>query len=535
MFGSFQYSNIESMDKKNVDGLHIDYYPLFFDQDTANRVMRTLESIEYLPTFFREADKKLQLCTRGAAWFVDHSVHKSAKDWSYTFTEQQINGLPAIELSGALRDLRDLVSNFTRQKYNAVLVRRLKHGEDYTSWDTNGDPWLGDTFDTPCLSFGCTRTLEFRKHFKCVPPIIHRKDNKNQVMSKKEAKRKNQKLSEKSYRLEHGSLIVMKNPSQRLWQQRIGYDEDCYAPSYHIIFRNVKSNLIHKQYQKYPRIVDRRPVHILEKQWKKDQKIEAKEEEISDKRVYDKTDEGKVEKAVKKESKKAAKGLLDTIGDTITESANNAFNWLAGSPVSKPPKALREPTVPPRTRVRPLGITEQVERQRIGNVKNPIKTITAEQLERQVKEETGRDIHIPYKDRGKHRERNERNERGESGESGDRDNSDNRGKKKTVVVDLTEVPETPVVDDVVTMEDQRRSIRRIYSQLLPVKEIDPDIFDHELQKASAVIRAITTKRDLVNAEYKIVRSVEEHKLNAVNGLKESGLISEREAREWIEN
>jgi hypothetical protein len=58
MFGSFQYSNIEAMDKIDIDGLHIDYYPLFFDQDTANRILRTLENIEYSHLFSEKLTRK---------------------------------------------------------------------------------------------------------------------------------------------------------------------------------------------------------------------------------------------------------------------------------------------------------------------------------------------------------------------------------------------------------------------------------------------------------------------------------------------
>lgn len=518
MFGSFQYSNIESMDKKNVDGLHIDYYPLFFDQDTANRITRSLESIEYLPTFFKEADKKLQLCTRGAAWFVDYGTHKSARDWVYTKCENHVNGLPAIELTGALRDLRNLISKFTGQEYNAVLVRQLKHGEDCTPWDTNSDPWLGDTFDTPCLSFGSTRLLQFRKHYQCVPPIIHAKDNKKQIEDKHVIKLKNQKASQKQYRLDNGSLIIMKNPSHRLWQQRIAYDEDCCEPSYHIVFRNVNPTLIHKQYEKYPRIIDRRPPYMLEQQWRSDQRITVKETERIDRAVYNKTDAAKAEKAgktVKNESEQSATGLLDSIGNSLS----GTWNWLSGSPISKPPHALRKPSGPPTTNEprpppRPMSITDQVQRsQRQGDVQHPIRTVTAEDLERQIKEQTGRDIHIPYKGRV---------------------SDQNRKKSKTVVVDLSETPETPVVSDIVNTDDQAQSIKRIYTHLLPLKEIDPTLFDREMQKASETIKGVSTKQELINTESVMMRRLIDLKREAIQHIKEDGLISEKEAREWLD-
>jgi len=503
-FGSFNYSNIESMDKINVDGLHLDYFPLFFDQDTANRITKALDALgaEFYPTFYKEVDKKLKLCTKGAAWFVDYNAHRSARDWTYSICEDHVNGIGAREMMGVLRDLRDLITNFTGRHYNAVMVRQFKHGEDHTSWSSNSDPWLGKRFDTPCMSFGAMRKLEFRKHIDCIPPRIHKKDNAAQRELKREEQVKNQKASKQEYPLPSGSLIIMKDGSQRLWQHRITYDEDIYETSYHLIFRNVQPNLIHKQYQKYPKIVDRRSPRALEDQWKKDNRIESNKEENVDKQMYNKSDVGVAEKEIKKEAEVATKGLLETITET-------AAGWFT-SPVKKPPGLFRKPVMPIERQISSV----------VGTTRQPIRTLTAEQLEIKVKEETGRDIHIPYNKRPKRSKRSKRSKR--YGNS----------KTKTVVVDLTQIPEAPINNENATKKDQSSAIKRIYHQLLPIKEIDPTLFDKLMRKASNNIKKVTNKNDLIAEETKTIQRVTEFRNKAIEGIKEQGLISEKEFQEW---
>jgi hypothetical protein len=495
MFGTFNYSNIEAMDKIDVDGLHLDYYPLFFDQDTSIRIISALNGYEYPPTFFREADKKLKLCTKGAAWYVDYSVHKSAKDWSYTVCNDHVNGLQARELTGILKQLRDLITSFTGKEYNSVLVRKFNHGQDFTTWNSNQDPWLGEDYDTPCLSFGAVRKLEFRKKLDCVPPRIHKKDTNAQKETKKKEKEKNQRMTLQDFSLESGSLIITKNPTQKMWEHRIAYDDDICLESYHLIFRNVKPNLIHKQWQKYNRIIDLRPQNQLEKQWKTNQRMECKIEENLDQIMHEKTETGQIEKLSEKEANKAAKGFFEG----IMESASNLFV----DKVEKPPKVLRDPGKPI------VSLEEQIS----STTFKPIKTMKPEELEKKIKKETGRDVYIPYKGR----------------------KTSSKKKSKTVVVDLTSVPDAPVIPEKVTKKDKKNAIKRIYNQLLPIKDISPEYFNKKMKQISKRIKNAVDKKEIIDMETKILKNIERYKNQAIRKIKDSGLISESEFLSWTQS
>lgn len=513
MFGTFNYSNIEAMDKINVDGLHLDYYPLFFDQDTANRIIKELDSLDFPHTFYREADKKLKLCTKGAAWFVDYNAHPSAKDWNYTVCKDHVNGIIARPLKGTIQQLSNLIENFTGKAYNAVLVRKFKHGKDCTSWSSNQDPWLGETFDTPCLSFGVARKLEFRKKLSCVPPRIDANDTETQKEGKTTEKLKNQKATLQNYSLESGSLIIMKDPTQKMWQHRVPYDEDIIYESYHMIFRNVRPQLIHKQIQKYNKIVDHRLYQQLLNQWKHDQKVESKVEDDIDKEMYDKTEEGIIEKQTEIASKKAlktSKGFFESL-------VENTGGWLA-NPVNKPPPALRTPgkLYSHRNTNAPIVPLEKQLSGTTNLINQPIATMRAEDLERKIKKETGRDIHIKYRGRNESSKKSKKK----------------LDKHKTVIVDLTNAPNSPEINKKVSTDDIKASITRVYTQLLPIKEIDPDLFDHKMKSASDQLKKSTSKSELIAAETEIFDKLQDFKQEAINSIKEQGLISESEYQQW---
>ena len=566
---TFNYSNIEALDKINIDGLHIDHFPLFFDQTTSNYITKQLEELapEYFPTFYREdtTDKKIQICTKGAAWFVDYNAHISAKDWTYTICKDHINGIPARPLYGFLESLRDLVSSFTKKDYNSVLVRRFKHGEDYTMWNSNQDPWLGDEFDTPCFSFGTPRKLDVRKKLEYIPPRLLEADTAMERDAKKQTKIENQRATVRSFSLYNGSLIIMKQPTQKLWQHRIASDDDILETSYHLIFRNLKPEIIHKQYQKYPLLSDRRTPEQLEKQWMIDQKITARIEKQIDQEMFEKTEPGFAQKLSKQETMKLAREAskqakriaeqyeaqaraakrhemarkkqleleerreerreeLEERREELEERREelqselehkeeiNEFNektedvkpgffdnvrdWLSGPVSIKPVEDLFKP------KRHIIGLEEQ-------------KEMLASDLERKIKEETGNDIHIKTRQ-----------------SEAQRFSEPIRRKGKTVIVDLQNEPTTPETKNYIGVNDQKSAINRSYNRLLKVKEIDPELFDKHMRSISNTIKRTKTIEELTGVETELLQNVPKFEQDALENLKNQGVISDREAQEW---
>ena len=166
----------------------------------------------------------------------------------------------------------------------------------------------------------------------------------------------------------------------------------------------------------------------------------------------------------------------------------------------------------------PLPVNERrrrnvlsLDQQLTGTNARPIATMKAEDLERKIKDETGRSIHINYKNR-----------------------SDKRKhiKDKTVIVDLMDVPDAQFSLDAPTKSDISNAIKRSYVQLLPIKEIDPHLFDKNMKKISKNMKNAKSKNQLMNIETDVYNNITQFKKEAINSIKSQGLISNSEYEMW---
>ena len=485
-FLGLSHSNIDAKDSLNLDGLHLDYYPLFFDQDTAKQLFGYLEELPksfFNPTFKRTKDHKVALCTSDAAWFVDHSVDRSAKDWAYSVCRDHIRGLPAQPLDGKLKDLRNLVQTFTGEKFNAVYVKRLLNGKDYSNWSSQSDPWLGSKYTTPFLTFGSVRNLEFRKRLRYTPPLS----------GNVAAQKQNQLASMQSVRLLNGSLLIMKDtPGRQTWEHRLAPGDDLCDVSYHIVFRNLKKELIHKQYAKFPLLqYCNQSDDQLMKIWKKHSPREY--------RIWRKFH------PLPKKSSSSDKSR--TVSDPLASVVSSAASAVSGFFAEKPPDFKREPVDSSE-----LSESKVISSTSVVQIEPVPSELTLDQLKARIAKKTGEVPPIDILEVQKK-------------------------KKKTVVVDESHPPLSPDLGGSTTDVDilQKQIITKAFNRLGSIKNADPERFHNEMSKVSEIVKSTNDSNNLKKMEHSIDKLVTGVLNEVLEPLVKNNVISAAEFQRLLVN
>lgn len=119
------------------------------------------------------------------AWYGDPGAE-------YKYSKIQ---LPRNDWFSELKELKGKIEEATGLSFNSVLCNYYRNGNDSNGWHSDDEPELIHPIGIASLSFGETRTMQFRRIGQ----------------SKKEV----------DLELECGSLTVMKHPHQENWQHQI--------------------------------------------------------------------------------------------------------------------------------------------------------------------------------------------------------------------------------------------------------------------------------------------------------------------------
>jgi alkylated DNA repair dioxygenase AlkB len=87
------------------------------------------------------------------------------------------------------------IETITTSPFNSVLLNRYNDGSDKVAWHSDDERELSDTVNVASVSFGAARDFQLRK-------------------------KPNTKTDLKIL-LEHGSLLLMKDPLQSFWEHQI--------------------------------------------------------------------------------------------------------------------------------------------------------------------------------------------------------------------------------------------------------------------------------------------------------------------------
>lgn len=154
---------------------------------------------------------KTVLEPRETAWYGDagRSYQYSNKRMNPHAWESSKAGLILLELKNRIEDL-------TQAKFSSVLVNHYRNGHDSVGWHSDDEPELGSEPFIASVSLGAERRFDLRL-----------KSDHSKVVQ---------------CRLPHGSLIIMKNQTQRYWQHQIPKQRNVVEARVNLTYRMI-SNL----------------------------------------------------------------------------------------------------------------------------------------------------------------------------------------------------------------------------------------------------------------------------------------------------
>jgi alkylated DNA repair dioxygenase AlkB len=185
----------------NKDGL-VNYYGKILTSEEANHYLGLL-----MQNILWKNDEvvifgKHIVTKRKTAWYGD-------SDYLYTYSNITKQALPwTKELYG----LKQMVEEFAGVKFNSCLLNLYHNGDEGMGWHSDDEESLGKNNTIASLSLGAERKFLF-KH-KQTKQII-------------------------SFILEHGSLLIMKDATQRNWLHSLPKSKNIVQPRINLTFRTI--------------------------------------------------------------------------------------------------------------------------------------------------------------------------------------------------------------------------------------------------------------------------------------------------------
>ncbi len=171
-----------------------------------------------------EADKFLKALLDDTAWQNDRAVvfgkvieTKRKVAWygdshfDYTYSGVTKQALPWTPM---LLELKKIAENLTGETFNSCLLNLYHNGDEGMAWHSDGEKELKRNGAIASLTFGAERKFSF-KH----------KSTKEKI----------------DIRLEHGSLLVMKDTTQTHWLHRLPPVKNVHAPRVNLTFRTMNN------------------------------------------------------------------------------------------------------------------------------------------------------------------------------------------------------------------------------------------------------------------------------------------------------
>lgn len=182
----------------------VNYYGHIMPKEQADYYLKTL--LENIAWQNDEAViyGKLITTKRKVAWYGD-------KDYAYTYSNTTKKAVPWTKDLLALKQLAEQISGET---YNSCLLNLYHSGEEGMAWHSDAEKDLKKNGAIGSLSFGAERKFLF-KH----------KQSKQTVEVK----------------LEHGSLLVMKDTTQTHWLHRLPPTKKVHTARVNLTFRTIES------------------------------------------------------------------------------------------------------------------------------------------------------------------------------------------------------------------------------------------------------------------------------------------------------
>jgi alkylated DNA repair dioxygenase AlkB len=140
---------------------------------------------------------------RKAAWYGD-------SDYLYTYSNTTKQ---ALAWTKELSELKQIVEELSGTKFNSCLLNLYHNGNEGMGWHSDDEKSLGKNNTIASLSLGAERKFSFRhKQTKQIVSLV----------------------------LEHGSLLIMKDATQRNWLHGLPKSKNITLPRINLTFRTIR-------------------------------------------------------------------------------------------------------------------------------------------------------------------------------------------------------------------------------------------------------------------------------------------------------
>ncbi len=180
----------------------VNYFGTVMTQQEANHYFAVLlATIEWRNDEAVLFGKKI-ITKRKVAWYGD-----AGYDYTYSNITKR-----ALNWTRELLALKKLVEQLTGATFNSCLLNLYHDGNESVSWHSDGEKTLAKNGAIASLSFGAARRFDFR----------HKST-----------------AEKRSFLLEHGSLLVMKDATQSNWLHALPKSAKVMHPRINLTFRTM--------------------------------------------------------------------------------------------------------------------------------------------------------------------------------------------------------------------------------------------------------------------------------------------------------
>ena len=195
-----------------------------FDKNGVSNILDNDGLVNYYGKIlaYQEANQYLDLLMQNILWkndevilFGKHIVTKRKTAWygdsDYLYTYSNITK-QALPWTKELSDLKQMVEEFAGVKFNSCLLNLYHNGNEGMGWHSDDEKSLGKDNTIASLSFGAERKF-----------LLKHKQTKQII----------------SLVLEHGSLLIMKDATQRNWLHSLPKSKNIVQPRINLTFRTI--------------------------------------------------------------------------------------------------------------------------------------------------------------------------------------------------------------------------------------------------------------------------------------------------------
>jgi len=198
----FDLSPDETKNLLPKDGT-VNYYGKVVSESLANDFHKTLlEEIAWKNDEAVIFGKRI-ITKRKVAWYGE-------KQFSYTYSKTTKHAHPWTK---TLLQLKTIAEENSKESYNSCLLNLYHNGSEGMAWHSDGEKDLKNNGAIASMSFGAERKFAFKhKSTKEVVSLI----------------------------LEHGSLLVMKDETQKHWLHRLPPTKQLFGARVNLTFRTIE-------------------------------------------------------------------------------------------------------------------------------------------------------------------------------------------------------------------------------------------------------------------------------------------------------